>query len=362
MTYRLPKNCLLTVSKDLLPWFEANARELPWRLNRDPYAVWVSECMLQQTRVETVIPYFLRWMACFPTVKALAAADQQQVLKCWEGLGYYARARNLHAASKQVVALFGGELPSQVDELSRLKGVGPYTVAAILSLAFGKSYAVLDGNVERVLTRLCAISDDIRKPQVKKDLQNLATRFLATHPPAQLNEAVMELGATVCTPRNPQCDCCPLASICRAHKRGEVSLFPYKSKKPKIPTVQVGAGVVWRDEHTFLIAQRNESGMLGGMWEFPGGKIEKNESIEACIARELEEELGLKVEVGDELIKVKHTYTHFHLRMGVHHCRWQGDEPEAIDCADFRWVTLAECEAYPFSRADLKVLEALASQ
>ncbi len=359
MTPRLPPQSQTLVEQKLLPWFVENARDLPWRRNRNPYAVWISETMLQQTRVDTVIPYFNRWMEAFPDCQALAGAEQGQVLKLWEGLGYYARARNLHAAAQQVVENFDGILPSDPFALLSLKGIGPYTLAAIMSLAFNQSYAVLDGNVERVLARFCAMGEDIRKPQVKKGLQTMATRLLGAHPPGMFNEAMMELGATVCTPGVPQCGKCPLSPACRGFKTGSPADFPYKSKKKPIPTVKVGAAVVWKDARTFLIAQRKQNEMLGGLWEFPGGKVEAGESMAECIARELEEELGIQVVVGDELIKVRHSYTHFHLRMNVHHCQWQGDSPQIIDCADFRWVTLEDCRALPFSRADLKVLDEL---
>jgi A/G-specific adenine glycosylase len=358
-SYRLPAEHRIHVQGELLPWFQRHARRMPWRDHRTPYRIWISETMLQQTRVDTVIPYFLKWMKVFPTVEALATAEQEQVLKVWEGLGYYARARNLHAGAQQVVNEFGGELPRVPRQLGSIKGIGPYTLAAIMSLAFDEPFAVLDGNVERVLTRLCAIGEDIRKPAVKVKLRALAGRLLADHPPGEFNEAVMELGATVCTPTSPQCGACPLRSICRAGKSGSTHRFPFKSSRPSIPTVTVGAGVVWKSPDNFLVARRNEKGMLGGLWEFPGGKQEGGESIPECIQRELEEELGIRVEVGKELVNVRHSYTHFHLRMSVHHCRWLGDPPQAIDCADFRWVTLQECEKLPFSKADLKVIEAL---
>lgn len=359
MSFRLPSQTALLVNDRLLPWFAENARHLPWREQRSPYAVWVSEIMLQQTQVATVVPYFMRWMEAFPTISALAAADQQQVLKHWEGLGYYARARNLHAAARDVMLRFGGELPRDPVALSSLKGIGPYTLAAIMSLAFDQPYAVLDGNVERVLTRFCAIDADIRKPQTKKYLQTLATRMLSGYPPGPFNEAMMELGATVCTPSAPQCGLCPLATHCRGFKTENPAQFPYKSKKKPVPTLQVAAGIVWRDSQTFLVAQRKQEGMLGGLWEFPGGKIEEEETVAACIYRELCEELGIRVVVGAGFMKVKHSYTHFHLRMAVHHCQWQGDPPQCLDCADFRWVSLKDCDTLPFSRADLKVLDAL---
>lgn len=358
-SYRLPPGTRSLVETALLPWFEHAQRPMPWRENRTPYRVWVSEIMLQQTRVDTVIPYYLRWMEAFPTLQDLAAADQQTVLKHWEGLGYYSRARNLHRAAKEVVDRFGGVVPSDPDELGSLPGIGPYTRAAILSLAFGQSFAVLDGNVERVLTRICAIDGDIRSPKVKEGLRRLVTRLLGDFPPGPFNESLMELGATVCLPANPRCEVCPLAGSCRAFRSDRVTEFPYKSKTKPIPTLDVGAAITWRDEQTFLVAQRKQKGLLGGMWEFPGGKQEPGESMEACIQRELQEELGIDVMVGEHFLQVRHTYSHFHLRMQVHHCSWQGDMPQVLDCADFRWVTLKECGELPFGKADLLVVKAL---
>lgn len=356
---RLPRGLADRIGTTLLPWFRTSARPMPWRERRTPYRVWISEAMLQQTRVETVIPYFERWMAAFPSVHDLAAADQEAVLKCWEGLGYYARARNLHKAAREVVNRHGGELPSDPEALRALPGIGPYTQAAILSLAFDQPYAVLDGNVERVLTRVCADPRDIRKPQTKQDLQAKMSRLLADHCPGEFNEAWMELGATVCLPRSPRCGDCPLTDVCRACKRGEQEQFPVKSAARPVPTVRVGAAVTWREDGCFLIAKRKQEEMLGGLWEFPGGKVEKGETLPECIAREMKEELDIEVEVKDLLVRVHHTYSHFKLVMDVHHCRWTGCTPRAKDCADFRWVTRGQCDALPFSKADLKVLAKL---
>ena len=357
--YRRPAGLSDLISTSLLPWFAENARDLPWRVNRTPYRVWISEAMLQQTRVETVIAYYQRWMKQFPTVTDLAEADQEAVLKCWEGMGYYARARNLHKAARMVVEEHGGELPSDPEALRALPGIGPYTQAAVLSLAFGQSYAVLDGNVERVLTRMCAVGDDLRQPATKARLKDLIDRLLADHPPGPFNEAMMELGATVCTPGRPNCGVCPVATSCKGRKTGEPEQYPVKSKKKPVPVIEVGAAITWREDGRFLIAKRKEEDMLGGLWEFPGGKKEEDESMEACVAREQLEELGIEVEVGERLTRVRHVYSHFKLLMDVHHCRWVGGEPAALDCADFRWVTREDCEALPFSKADQKVLRAL---
>lgn len=356
--YRLPPGTVSAVVRDLLPWFRKNARRLPWREHRSPYAVWISEAMLQQTRVDTVVAYYGRWMRRFPDVETLAAAETGDVLKVWEGLGYYARARNLHRAARVIVAEHGGKIPSDPDALLALPGVGLYTRAAVASLAFGHALPVLDGNVERVLTRLCAISDSLGGSKVRDGLRALAGRMMADHPPGEFNEAVMELGATVCLPRAPRCEVCPLTAVCRARKRNPLD-YPVKAKKAKIPTLEVGAAVTWREDGRFLIARRHDKGLLGGMWEFPGGKQEPGESMPDCIVRELQEELGITVRVDTPLTHVRHTYSHFHLSLHVWNCRWQGDEPRALDCADFRWATLGECRELPFGKADRQVFSAL---
>lgn len=356
--FRLPPGSANAVIHQLLPWFSAHGRDLPWRQDRSPYSVWISEAMLQQTRVDTVIAYYQRWMKRFPDVVTLAAAEQGEVLKVWEGLGYYARARNLHRAAKVIVSEHGGRIPSAPDVLLTLPGIGLYTQAAIASLAFGHPLPVLDGNVERVLTRICAIEAPLGDRGVRDGLRTLAGRLMPKNAPGAFNEAMMELGATVCLPRAPRCGECPLASVCRGQKKNPLA-YPVKAKKAKIPTLEVGAAVTWREDGRFLIARRHEKGLLGGMWEFPGGKQESGESMPDCIVRELQEELGITVQVQTPLTHVRHTYSHFHLSLHVWNCRWQGDTPKTLDCADFRWVTLAECRDLPFGKADRQVFPEL---
>jgi len=355
---RIPNGLSAAVSDALLPWFGREARDLPWRRDRSPYRVWISEAMLQQTRVETVIPYFERWMRRFPDLESLAAAGQEEVLKAWEGLGYYARARNLHKAARAILRSHGGRIPADPKRLAELPGIGPYTLAAVGSLAFGLPLPVLDGNVERVLTRLLAWDRPLGDTGVKDALRNLAGRLMADHPPGEFNEAMMELGATVCLPSKPACPLCPLKAACRG-RRGDPARFPVKRPKAKIPTLDVAAAVTWRDAETFLIARRHEKGLLGGMWEFPGGKREEGKSDKACVVRELKEELDITVEPIALCAAVKHSYTHFHLRMRVYHCRWSGGAPRTADCADFRWVRLEDCAALPFGKADRMVLNIL---
>lgn len=354
----------------LAHWHEAHQRELPWRMSRagerNPYRVWISEIMLQQTRVETVIDYFNRWMEKFPTVAALAEADQQDVLKAWEGLGYYARARNLHKAAKQIVAEHAGELPGNRSDLLKLSGIGEYTVGAILSLALGKPEPILDGNVKRVFSRLADIDTPIEERATLKQLWQLAQKLVEAAQPDDagvVNEALMELGALLCTPQSPRCLLCPLIDHCTAAAHGTQSQRPVTMPKKQTPHFDVAAGVIWQGEpfHSrFLIAQRPPEGLLGGLWEFPGGKLEPTDAdLPACLRREIDEELAIQIEVGEQFTTVKHAYTHFRITLHTFHARHLNGEPQKIGVADWRWVTLEELDAFPFPVTDQKIIRAL---
>ena len=349
------------VRRRLLPWFAKNARALPWRAEpRSPYRVWISEIMLQQTRVDTVIPYFNRFLARCPEPAALAAAPLRDVLKLWEGLGYYSRARQLHKATQILVRDHGGRLPADPAQLAALPGLGPYTTAAIASLAFGLPLAVLDGNVMRVFSRLLALPDDITRPATKKKLQRFADALLLPDRPAAVNEAWMELGALVCTPRAPRCTECPLHGSCRAVKQKNPEAYPRKKKKMPVPHKIVGAAVILNPKNQILIAQRNpEGGLLAGLWEFPGGKVAEGESLPECIVRELLEEMGILLEVGPHLVTVHHAYTHFTIELHAYFARIRSGRPRHLDCADHAWVSGNQYDAYPFSKADLEIIRAL---
>lgn len=353
--------CRAAERKTLLPWFAANARVMPWRREpRKPYAVWISEIMLQQTQVATVIPYFRRFMKAFPTIKALAAAPLQDILKQWEGLGYYTRARQLHKTAQLLTARHGGRLPDNPAILARLPGLGPYTTAAIASFAFGHPLAVLDGNVIRVLSRLFAVEADTARPSTRRQFQFLADALLLHDQPAAVNEAWMELGALVCLPRNPQCGKCPMRRICTAHKEGRADQFPKKRKKEKVPHKVVGAAVILDRRNRILIAQRRpEGGMLAGLWEFPGGKIDAGETMPQCIARELKEEMGVELEVGPRLTIVHHAYSHFTIALHAHFARIIKGRPQHLECAEHVWTTVDGFDAYPFSKADLEIIRAI---
>ncbi|HAL91609.1 MAG TPA: A/G-specific adenine glycosylase [Verrucomicrobia bacterium] len=345
----------------LLPWFAKNARDLPWRAEpRPPYAVWISEIMLQQTRVDTVIPYFHRFLARFPGPAALAAAPLQDVLKLWENLGYYSRARQIHKAAKILVRDHGGRLPSDPEQLATLPGLGPYTTAAIASFAFGHPLAVLDGNVIRVFARLLALPDDVGLSATKKKLQQLANDLLLRDQPAATNEAWMELGALICTPRAPRCPECPMRGVCRAIKSKTPEAFPVKKKKMKVPHKVVGAAVILNAKNQILIAQRKaEGGMLAGLWEFPGGKIAPGETMPQCIARELKEEMGIDIEVGPHLVTVPHAYSHFTIDLHAHFARIRSGRPRHLECAGHAWTTRDRFGDFPFSKADHGIIHAL---
>jgi A/G-specific adenine glycosylase len=341
----------------LLIWYAQQGRELPWRNSRDPYAIWISEIMLQQTQVKTVIPYYQRWLAMFPTVADLAAASQEQVLKQWEGLGYYARARNLHRAAQQVVHDHGGQFPSTLAGAIALPGIGRTTAGGILSAAFNQPVPILDGNVKRVLARLVALE---RSPsRALSQLWQWSETLLDQESPRNFNQALMDLGATVCTPKQPACDRCPWIVHCRAYARAMQHELPHSDQRPPLPHKQIGVAVIWNEQRQILIDRRRQEGLLGGLWEFPGGKLEPGETVEQCIRREIQEELGIDVEVGDRLITVNHAYSHFRVTLNVHHCRHLTGEPQPLECDEVRWVTVDDLAQYPFPKANIHIIDAL---
>ncbi|MCA9969887.1 MAG: A/G-specific adenine glycosylase, partial [Anaerolineales bacterium] len=295
-----------------------------------------------------------------PTVAALAAASLAEVLKLWEGLGYYSRARNMHAAAHMVMAVYDGRFPTTAAELQKLKGIGRYTAAAIASIAFAEQVAVLDGNVIRVLTRLADWADDVTQTATKKQLWQLAESLVPTARPGDYNQALMELGQQVCLPQKPVCLLCPLSALCLARQRGTQLERPVKPPRQRTPHYDVVAGIIWhRDGERFLIAQRPLDGLLGGLWEFPGGKQEAGESLPAALEREVEEELALQIRVGEHLISVKHAYTHFRITLHAFHAAYLGGQPQHLGVADHAWVTLSDLDRYAFAVTDRKIIAAL---
>lgn len=338
-------------TRKLLEWYGKNARVLPWRGHPDPYAVWVSEIMLQQTRVETVIPYYHKWMERFPTISSLAAAPQQGVLNLWEGLGYYSRARNLHRSAQILVAEFGGALPQDVESLRKLPGIGRYTAAAIASLAFGQDQAALDGNIRRVLSRVFDVTEPARSTDGQRRLWELAEENLPAGRAGDYNQAVMDLGATLCMPKNPECNHCPLNDICQARVLGLQEERPVSAPKTKIPHHTVTAAVIRRKGYV-MIVQRPAEGLLGGMWEFPGGKQEPGEDLTTCLKREIFEELGAEIQVEDPFGVYEHAYTHFKVTLHAFLCRLNGIEPQIKEHTDLRWVVPTELDEFPMGKID----------
>ena len=346
----------------LLAWYDREQRALPWRGERDPYRIWVSEVMLQQTQATTVLPYYQRFLERFPTLSDLAAASLDAVLKAWEGLGYYARARNLHAAARQVMTEFGGRLPESYVKLRQLPGMGDYTAGALASIAFGQPVPALDGNARRVLARLFAITQDVRRGAGARRLRQLAAVLLPPERPGDFNQALMELGATICTPQTPRCPRCPWRGDCRALAQGIQQQLPLHQRRPALPHYDVTAAVIRDGADQLLIAQRKTEAMLGGLWEFPGGKCHPGEALADCLRRELREELGIEVEVGPLLTTLHHAYTHFRISLHVFECRHLAGEPQALDCADWRWVRPEQLSEFAFPATDQKIVTLLTTQ
>jgi A/G-specific adenine glycosylase len=316
--------------------------------------------MLQQTRVETVIPYFERWLQRFPSVEALASARLQDVLSAWEGLGYYGRARNLFKAAQLVMKEYHGRLPEEVSLLRKLPGVGRYTAAAIASIAFGLDEPTLDGNIRRVLARYFNVSEDARSKIGEDKLWSLAAQNLPEGQAGDYNQALMELGAIICTPKNPDCAACPIAAGCRARTLGIQEQRPVLLPKPAIPHYVVTAALISR-ENRVLIACRQPHGLLGGMWEFPGGKQQEGEDLAQCLQREIGEELGAEIAVGDQVGVYRHAYTHFRVTLYAFRCTLVRGEPQPIEAAEVRWVAPNEFSQYPMGKIDRQISQTLVS-
>lgn len=347
------------LSNLLLRWYDTHRRALPWRETRDPYRIWISEVMLQQTQVRTVIPYYEAFLARFPTLADLAAASLDEVLRAWEGLGYYARARNLHAAARRIMAEHGGRMPADYAALRRLPGMGDYTAGAIASIAFGECVPAVDANARRVLIRLQAIQEEATRPTTLRRLREYAHALLPCDRPGDFNQALMELGALVCTPHDPRCGECPWQAACQAYALGIQETLPRRRTRMTLPHVTVTAGVIRDADGRVLIAQRRPDAMLGGLWEFPGGKCQGGETLAECLCREVREELGITIAVEHPLTTLRHSYTHFRITLHVFACRLVAGEPQALACADWRWAALEELSAYAFPATDRKIVRLL---
>ena len=343
------------IREALHAWYRKNHRPMPWRETRDPYRVWLSEVMLQQTQVKTVIPYYTRFVAAYPDIASLAQADPQAVLKLWEGLGYYRRAHHLMDAARRMAREWGGKVPAQRDVFRSLPGVGDYIANAVMSIAFRQPWAVVDGNVKRVLARLFRLDDPVNRPSAHGRFQAIADHLLDRADPAQHNQAVMELGALICTPRQPACRVCPLTDLCRANRQGVVDQYPVRDRKAAVPEHALVAGVVVK-QGKMLLLRRPDDGFLAGLWEFPGGRRRDHETARNACRRTIKDHTGLTVTVGATITRVRHAYTHFKITLEVMACRWEAGRVRLKGPAAFRWVTPGELEAFPLPGAMKKVL------
>jgi A/G-specific adenine glycosylase len=349
-------------SARILRWYEMHARSLPWRVpptqtavqHPDPYAVWVSEIMLQQTRVETVIPYFKRWLELFPTLPSLAEASQQNVLAAWEGLGYYSRARNLHEAARIVVTEYKGELPREVSQLRQLPGIGRYTAGAIASIAFNRDVPTLDGNLRRVFSRFFDVSQPLGSPAGEESLWALAREYLPSGRAGDYNQALMDLGAAICLPRKPSCGLCPLEELCRARALGVQEQRPVRKRRVPLPHRLKAAAVIVLDGHV-LLNRRPARGLLGGMWEFPSAEVAADSPQELVAA--IRAEYRLEPHPLARLGELKHAYTHFTLTESVYRCELVGRRDDLWGRPELKWVGFGELEEYPMGKVDRAIAE-----
>jgi A/G-specific adenine glycosylase len=339
----------------ILGWYRRRKRDLPWRRTSDPYAIWISEIMLQQTTVGAVIPYYGLWLKSFPDIRSLAAAPLRKVLKAWQGLGYYARARNLHAAAKAFVKHHGGQIPEEYDALRSAPGFGPYTTAAILSLAYRQPYPVLEANVRRVMMRLLGLhglADGRHDRIISARLEEL----IARKSPGDFNQAMMELGALVCRSRSPLCPGCPVQAFCVAFAKGEQELIP-RPTKISYRKIEAVVGII-EDGGRVLIQQRPDTGLLAGLWEFPGGKMRRGEGRIRALAREIQEETGAEIAAPRFFMTVDHSYTQYQVKLHAFRCTLKtGTRPS--DGARLRWVRLRDLRKFPFPSGSAKIIRGL---
>jgi len=352
------KRGIATFQKALLQWFAEEARDLPWRRTKDPYRVYLSEIMLQQTRVDQGLPYYERFLRRFPTLEVLAEATEEDVLKVWEGLGYYTRARNLHRAAKIVFEEYKGQFPDSPEVLQLLPGVGKYTAGAIASIAFNKTAPVLDGNVKRVLARLDAVDASIDLPATETLFWQRAASLAPAKTPGDFNQAMMELGARICTPRSPLCETCPVQKHCDAFSQNRQQYLPVRTPKKAVPHYEAVIAAIEK-EGKYLIGKRPSAGFLGGLWEFPGGKIEKGENAAEALARECREELNVEVRVGGLVAVAKHAYTHFKVTLNVYKCTITKGKIKPRTHTELKWAAPSEFGAYAFPKGNHKFLHLL---
>lgn len=356
---RLSASDISNIVNPLLQWFRETNRDLPWRRTYNPYHVWISEIMLQQTQMARGVAYFQRWVERFPDVYSVAVADENVILKYWEGLGYYSRARNLHKAAKSIVATFDGEVPCDYAKLLTLPGIGPYTAAAVASVAGNRDIPVVDANVSRVFARLFDMSEPVKSKQAQKLIHDLAVMLLPSGKARLFNQALMDLGGLVCTPKSPDCEACPISSSCRALQEGTTQVRPVVVRGRKIITQQKNAGIICNKNKVF-IQQRKTDAVWGGLWEFPGGILDEEEPGNG-LANSILAQTGLSVEVVESITTVIHQYTHHKIILHCFFCLLKGKKSKVqlTSACDSRWVQPEELQNFAFPAGPRKILEYL---
>jgi len=339
------------ISKKLVHWYHIKSYDFPWRKSKNVYDIWISEIMLQQTQVKTVLAYYNKWIDVFPNIQILANAKIEHVLKLWEGLGYYQRAHNIHKTAQIVMNEYNGKFPSSFSALLKLAGIGDYTASAIMSIAYHKPYPAIDGNLKRVVARLYGI-DNFKNitAKSKEHVQDLMYKYN----PSEINQALMDLGREVCLPKKPHCTACPVKISCYAKKNNAVHKFLNKNKTITKPIYNVAVGMIWKNDK-ILISKRKNDGLLGGLWELPGGKKINKESFSECLQREIYEELNIEVKINKTIGYIKHQYSHFGINMKGYHCQFHSGIPKAIESDEIKWISLNEIKKYPFPKSTLKI-------
>ena len=343
-------------STSLLHWYDSNSRDLPWRKTNDLYKIWLSEVMLQQTRVDTVIPYYQKWVEKFKTIKSVALADGQTLLKLWEGLGYYSRCRNFHKACKIIVNDFIGEFPLDYQKFRSLPGVGDYTASAVFSIGLKQHYPALDGNVRRVMARVLRIKKITKRNN--KRIYNTLIKWMDRERPGDINQALMDLANSICCVDHALCSICPIDEICMANKMSIPESYPARMKKKVIPHKEFVAGIIWQG-NKFLITKRKENALLGGLWEFPGVEIVSSEIPIGSLRRKIKEEWAIDINIKKKVGHIKHAYSHFKITLTLYQCQTQGSVKTMN--REYRWITPAEIKIFPFPKSNHKLFNVLNS-
>ena len=349
---------IIKIQEQLLVWYRSNARTLPWRGLQDSYLIWISEVMLQQTRVEIVIPYFQRWIVRYPDIQCVACTPIDEILKAWEGLGYYSRAQNIKKTAEIIIAQYTGNLPSRPIDLIHLPGIGDYIAGAIASIGFGLDEPALDANGVRVISRIYNFHGQVNKTANKKILKDNLRELLPKGSAGDFNQAVMDLGSMVCLSANPKCDCCPIQSECLAFSKATQNDLPVVKVRTKKPHFNVVAGIIEK-KGKLLIGKRPTNGLLGGMWEFPGGKIEGGEDHQTALRRELEEGLGINVILKETFGEYKHAYTHFSVTVFPYFVEIVDGDPIAKVADKIKWAPINTLMEYPMGKVDRSISDNL---